>query len=62
MRLPFFFRKGRKDVMMSVYYARRNGAFYPTRRKAFKKARWQKSYAREVKRVKMLFIKRAFGI
>ena len=55
--IPNMVKKG-NNVM---YYGRRNGIFTPSTRKAYKKARWQKSYTREEKRVKDLFLARAFG-
>lgn len=48
--------------VLYMYYARRNGAFFPSKRKSYKKARWIKAYEREANRVKMLFMRKAFGM
>ena len=45
-----------------MYYAKRNGCWFSSYRKSYKKARWQKAYTREAERIKLRFLSAAFGV
>lgn len=45
-----------------MYYAKRNGVWFNSYRKSYKKARWQKAYTREANRIKLKIFYAAFGV
>lgn len=45
-----------------MYHAKRSGIWFNSNRKNYKKARWQKAYAREANRIKLRFFGAAFGV